>query len=74
MFNRGHWKVFADTGNKAKVVGSHIEELDKYIYDIDKADDQSFATDFLADKTIELIKEVEENKPFCMMLSLPDPH
>ena len=74
MFNRGHWKVFADTGNKAKVMGSHIEELDKYIYDIDKADEQSFATDFLADKTIELIKEVEENKPFCMMLSLPDPH
>ncbi|KPL12776.1 MAG: hypothetical protein AMS26_16355 [Bacteroides sp. SM23_62] len=74
MFNRGHWKVFADTGNKAKVVGSHIEELDKYIYDIDMADEYSFATDFLADKTISLMEEVGENKPFCMMLSLPDPH
>jgi arylsulfatase A-like enzyme len=74
MFNRGHWKVFADTGNKAKVVGSHIEELDKYIYDITAADEYSFATDFLTDKTIALINEVDDNKPFCMMLSLPDPH
>ena len=74
MFNRGHWKVFADTGNKASVVGSHIEELDKYIYDITKADEQSFATDFLTDKTIALIEAVEAGKPFCMMLSLPDPH
>jgi arylsulfatase A-like enzyme len=74
MFNRGHWKVFADTGNKAKVVGSHIEELDKYIYDITGADEYSFATDFLTDRTIALIKEVDENTPFCMMLSLPDPH
>ncbi len=74
MFNRGHWKVFADTGNKAKVVGSHIEKLDRYIYDINKADEQSFATDFLADKTIALMKAVEADKPFCMMLSLPDPH
>ena len=74
MFNRGHWKVFADTGNKAKVVGSHIEELDKYIYDITGADEYSFATDFLTDRTIALIKDVDESRPFCMMLSLPDPH
>jgi arylsulfatase A-like enzyme len=74
MFNRGQWKVFADTGHKARVVGSHIEELDKYIYDINQADEQSFATDFLADKTIGLMKAVEADKPFCMMLSLPDPH
>ena len=74
MFNRGHWKVFADSGSRARVVGSHIEELDKYIYDINKADEQSFATDFLTDKTIALIREVDGEKPFCMMLSLPDPH
>ena len=74
MFNRGHWKVFADTGNRARVVGSHIEELDKYIYDITQADEYSFATDFLTDKTIELMEAVETGKPFCMMLSLPDPH
>jgi len=74
MFNRGHWKVFADTGNKARVVGSHIEELDKYIYDISQADEYSFATDFLTDKTITMMKAVETGKPFCMMLSLPDPH
>ena len=74
MFNRGHWKVFADTGKKARVVGSHIEELDKYIYDITQADEYSFATDFLTDKTIALMDAVETGKPFCMMLSLPDPH
>lgn len=74
MFNRGHWKVFTDCGDRAKVVGSHIEELDKYIYDISKADEKSFATDFLADKTIALMEAVEAGKPFCIMLSLPDPH
>jgi uncharacterized sulfatase len=74
MFNRGHWKIFADTGNRARVVGSHIEELDRYIYDIDKADEKSFATDFLTDKIISLMEAVDPEQPFCMMLSLPDPH
>jgi arylsulfatase A-like enzyme len=74
MFNRGHWKVFADTADRARVVGSHIEELDRYIYDITAADEYSFATDFLADKTIDLIRAVEPGRPFCVMLSLPDPH
>jgi arylsulfatase A-like enzyme len=55
-------------------VGSHIEELDRYIYDISKADEHSFATDFLTDKAIALMKGVDAGQPFCIMLSLPDPH
>ncbi|NDV61494.1 sulfatase [Puniceicoccales bacterium CK1056] len=73
MFNRGHWKLFEETGDGPKVGGSYNPENERYRYDISTATDKSFATDFLADKAIEIIDRDKE-KPFCLMLSLPDPH
>jgi arylsulfatase A-like enzyme len=71
MFNRGHWKKFAPTDAGAKVAS--VNEKGQFSYAVDNADEKSFATDFLTDRTIEFIEQNRE-QPFCYMLSLPDPH
>jgi arylsulfatase A-like enzyme len=71
MFNRGHWKQFEDTGNGPRVKAR--DAAGRPTYAVAGADERSFATDFLADKTVEFIK-ANQQKPFCWMLSLPDPH
>ena len=71
MFNRGHWKKFEDTPNGPRVAAR--DQNDKPNYNLDAADDKSFATDWLCDKTIDFIK-ADPSKPFCMMLAIPDPH
>ena len=71
MFNRGHWKKLEDTKNGPRVAAKN--KAGKPSYDVDGADEKSFATDFLADKTVEFI-EKNANKPFCYMVSIPDPH
>jgi arylsulfatase A-like enzyme len=73
MYNRGHWKIFEADGDGAKVVGKFNAAKNQYKYEIAEADEKSFATDFLADRTIEII-ERDKGGPFCIMLSLPDPH
>ena len=62
MFNRGHWKKFEDT-DEGPAVGAHNKQ-DAPSYDVDGADEKSFATDWLADKTIEFITE-HKDEPFC---------
>jgi arylsulfatase A-like enzyme len=42
-------------------------------YNLDGADEKTFATDFLADRTIEFIRK-NKGGPFCWMVSFPDPH
>ena len=42
-------------------------------YDLNNADEKSYATDFLMDRSLEFIRENKDG-PFCVMLSLPDPH
>lgn len=71
MFNRGHWKVLEDTpgGPRVKAVNSKGQPS----YDVDGADEKSFTTDWLADKAIKFI-EANRDKPFCYMVSIPDPH
>ena len=66
MFNRGHWKNLEDTAKGPAVKGGDT-------YKIGGADAKSFTTDFLADKTVEFIR-ANKNRPFCFMLSIPDPH
>lgn len=72
MFNRGHWKTLGEDENGPKV-------LDKKnakgfaAYDPQIANEKTFTTDFLVDKTIEII-ERDKSKPFALMLSIPDPH
>lgn len=71
MFNRGHWKQFEDTPD-----GPRVKARDKRgqpTYSVQGADEESFATDFLTTKTIEFI-DANAEKPWCYMLSIPDPH
>jgi arylsulfatase A-like enzyme len=73
MFNRGHWKVFEKDGEGARVSGKFNPKKQTYNYDVAAATAESFATDFLADRAIEIM-ERDKGGPFCLMLSLPDPH
>lgn len=71
MFNRGHWKQMEDTPDGPRVKARNTKG--KPNYDVKGADDKSFTTDWLADKTVEFI-ESHKNEPFCYMVSIPDPH
>ena len=73
MFNRGHWKLFHDAEHGPELIGEYNTKKESYKYDIHAADETSFATDFLVDRTLEIIDR-DKSKPFCVMLSLPDPH
>ncbi|MHC4249463.1 MAG: sulfatase family protein [Planctomycetota bacterium] len=70
MFNRGHWKQFEETADGPRV---KARKGGKPTYDVGGADEKSFATDWLADKAVAFIA-ANRRKPFCYMLSLPDPH
>ena len=54
MFNRGHWKVLEDTPDGPRV---KTRKNGKPTYDITGADEKSFTTDWLADKTVEFIRQ-----------------
>jgi uncharacterized sulfatase len=73
MFNRGHWKILEDTTDGPRVVGTFNEKKNQYKYDISTADEKSFTTDFLVDRTLEIL-ERDRGQPFALMLSIPDPH
>jgi arylsulfatase A-like enzyme len=68
MFNRGHWKKLTDTPH-----GPKVDTGSRPSYDVAGATPENFTTDWLTDKTIEFIEQ-NRNKPFCYMLSIPDPH
>ncbi len=70
MFNRGHWKVLEDTPQGPRV---KTQKNGKPSYDITGADGTSFTTDWLTTKTLNFINE-NKDKPFCYMVSYPDPH
>ncbi len=71
MFNRGHWKQLEDTAEGPRVKARNAKGQPSY--DVKGADEQSFTTDFLADKTVDFVN-THKNKPFCYMVSIPDPH
>lgn len=71
MFNRGHWKQLELTEK-----GPRVKARDKKgepSYSVDGADEESFATDWLVDRTIDFIDEHKDG-PFAYMVSIPDPH
>ena len=70
MFNRGHWKKFEMTEEGPRVA---TKKNGKPVYDLSGADERSFATDWLVDRSLEIL-ERDKKKPFCLMLALPDPH
>ena len=71
MFNRGHWKQLEETPQgprvKARSTGGGAT------YGVQGANEKSFTTDFLADRTVEFIA-AQRAGPFCYMVSFPDPH
>ena len=70
MFNRGHWKQLEDTPDGPRV---KARQGNKPSYSVAGATKKSFTTDWLCDKTVEFI-QTNKAKPFCYMVSLPDPH
>jgi arylsulfatase A-like enzyme len=66
MFNRGHYKQLEDAPDGPRVKGGNN-------YNVKGADEKSFTTDFLADKTVAFI-QAHQAQPFCFVVSLPDPH
>ena len=65
MFNRGHWKKIADTD---------MDDCEPTIFPYREfGDETTYPTDWLTDKTISFIRK-ERDKPFCFMVSIPDPH
>jgi len=71
MFNRGHWKKLELTAAGARVAATDARGQPTYA--VAGADARSFTTDFLADRAIEFIL-AHRDRPFCYMLSIPDPH
>ena len=71
MFNRGHWKQLENTPEGPRVKARNKRgEPD---YTVTGANEKSFTTDFLADKTVDFIR-AHRNQQFCYMVSFPDPH
>jgi len=70
MFNRGHWKQLEDTPKGPRV---KARNANRPSYGVAGANEKSFTTDFLADKTVDFIN-AHKGEPFCYMVSIPDPH
>lgn len=71
MFNRGHWKQLEVAADGPRVAARN--QKDEPTYGIAGATEENFTTDFLCDKTVEFI-DTNKDRPFCYMVSLPDPH
>lgn len=72
MFNRGHWKKLGFNSDGSPKVDA-TDKKDKPNYDLNNADDTSFTTDWLTDRTLDFIEKNKQN-PFCYVVSYPDPH
>ena len=62
---------FEDTPDGPKV--GALDKKGNPSYGLNKADEKTFSTDYLMDKSIDFIRR-NKDKPFAIMLSLPDPH
>jgi len=71
MFNRGHWKKFVQTADGPAVGSRNAQGQPNY--GLDGADEKTFSTDWLCDRTVDFI-QADSTQPFCYMVSLPDPH
>lgn len=71
MFNRGHWKKFVLTDEGPRVGARNRNGEPNY--NVDGADETTFATDFLTDRTIEFMANLNA-EPFLAVVSYPDPH
>jgi arylsulfatase A-like enzyme len=64
MFNRGHYKQVTEEP------GAYTPTV--YLYGV-MGDEETFTTDWLAEKTNDFLRR-DRNRPFCFMVSIPDPH
>lgn len=71
MYNRGHWKKFELTPDGPKVASVNAKGMPTP--SLSDADENSFSTDWLTNRTIDFI-EANKEHPFSIYLSLPDPH
>lgn len=71
MFNRGHYKKLVEDGKGPRV--GPVNKKGEPTYELDGADEKSYTTDFLTTRAIEFIR-THRDRPFCYVLSLPDPH
>lgn len=72
MFNRGHWKQLELTASGEPRVKAR-DNKGNPSYSASGADETSFTTDWLTDRTLDFIGE-HSREPFCYMVSIPDPH
>lgn len=73
MFNRGHWKGLGIKDGQPYLLGRYNEEKQSQHVNIKELTDENFTTDFLISRALDIL-EREKDKPFCIMISLPDPH
>jgi len=74
MFNDYHGKKIEDGRQDSKTRTPYDYTYDPVVYPLDViGDETSYSTDYLTRKAIAFI-EKERKKPFCYMLSIPDPH
>lgn len=65
MFNRGHWKKIEDaTMGDMQPTAFNYKTM---------GDEKTYPTDWLTEKTCAFLTRDRE-RPFCFMLSIPDPH
>ncbi|MBB6462289.1 sulfatase family protein [Flammeovirga kamogawensis] len=72
MMNRGHWKILKEE-KEGVVVDQVVKKNGNLVFDQEKANEKSFTTDFLVDRALKILEQ-DKDKPFCLMLSIPDPH
>ncbi|WP_083634246.1 sulfatase-like hydrolase/transferase [Saccharicrinis aurantiacus] len=73
MFNRGHWKALDDENGEPIIYGKYDAETQRQQVNLKKITDENFTTDYLTTKGLEVL-ERDKKGPFCLMLSIPDPH
>jgi len=70
-FNRGHWKYFEASKDSWEVYEHTIDDEGRFEGRLE----EHYATDFLFDRGVDDIDvALEKNRPFAMVLSIPDPH
>jgi len=66
MFNRGHWKKIEEFSMNKK------DQAVVHPYSV-IGDEETYTTDWLTNKTLGFL-DADNDRPFCHMLCLPDPH
>lgn len=74
MFNRGHWKALEDDAHgNPKLSGKYNPKNQRQTVNVKATTAADFTTDYLTNKALDIL-ERDKDKPFCLMLSIPDPH